>query len=158
MMDENPVFSEGATSDSEKQFKAESAMRSWKFAWARQKVLLFQAHSSAPILEVGAGGAVREVTIEHPKGYGIDGVLPSNDRWLVSFRKDGLSNAGAIDTDPKTKNFVMYEVDPLDGSLRRRIEMADGMFYSSSCEKDGTITAFTIEQEKVNLYSADLGR
>jgi hypothetical protein len=158
MMDEYPVFSEAASSDSEKRFKAETAMRSWKFAWARQKVLLFQAHSSAPILEVGAGGAVREVTIEQPKGYGIDGMLPSNDRWLISFRKNGLTNAGAINTDPKTKNFVMYEVDPLDGSLKRRIEMADGMFYGSSCEKDGMITAFTVEEDKVNLYSADLGR
>jgi hypothetical protein len=158
VLDENPAFSEGTSPDINKQMKAEDIMNLLQFAWARQKVLLFQAHSSAPILEVGAGGAVREVTIDHPKGYGIDGVLSSNDRWLIRFRKDGLSDTGAIDSDPKTKNYVLYEVDPADGSLRRRIEMADGMFYSSSCEKDGTITAFTVEQGKVNLFSADLGR
>ncbi|WP_058186316.1 hypothetical protein [Terracidiphilus gabretensis] len=158
MMDENTVFSEASSGDWKKRNQALGALNSWQFAWARQKVLLFQAHSSAPILEVGAGGAVREVTIEHPKGYGIDSVLPSNDRWLIRFRKDGLSEMGAIDSDPKTKNYVLYEVDSTDGSLKRRIEMADGMFYSSSCEKDGTVTAFTIDQGKVNLFSADLGR
>jgi hypothetical protein len=114
--------------------------------------------SNAAILEVGAGGAVREVTIDHPKGYGMDGVLPSNDRWLIRFRKEGLSETGEINSDPKTKNFVLYEVGPLDGSLRRRIDMADGMLYSSSCEKDGTVTAFAIDQGKVNLLYADLGK
>jgi hypothetical protein len=158
MMDENPVFSEASSGDWKKRNQALGAMNSWQFAWATQKVLLFQAHSSAPILEVGAGGTVREVTIEQPKGYGIDSVLPSNDRWLISFRKDGLSEAGGISADPKTKNFVLYEVDPADGNLKRRIEMADRMLYSSSCEKDGTITTFTIDQGKVNLLSADLGR
>jgi hypothetical protein len=159
MMDENPVFSEASSGDWKKRNRAMGALSSWQFAWARQRVLLFQAHSSAPILEVGAGGAVREVTIEQPKGYGIDSVLPSNDRWLVSFRKDGLSNRGAIDADPKTKNFVLYEVDPADGSLRRRIEIPEEIFYTNvSCEKDGTVTAFTTDQGKVNLFSADLGR
>ncbi len=158
MMDENPVFSEGASSDWKKRNNALGTINSWHFAWARQKVLLFQAHSSAPILEVGAGGMVREVTIEHPKGYGIDGVLPSNDRWLIRFRKDGLSEAGPIDSNPETKNYVLYEVDPFDGSLKRQIEMADGTLYSSSCEKDGTITAFTFDQDKVRLLTAELGR
>jgi hypothetical protein len=158
MMDENPVFSEASSGDWKKRNQAMSTLSSWQFASARQRVLLFQAHSTAPILEVGAGGAVREVTIEHPKGYGIDGVLPSNDRWLIRFRKDGLSETGAISNDPKTKNFVLYEVDPADGSLWRQIEMPEGMFYSSSCEKNGTLTAFTIDQGKVNLLYADLGR
>lgn len=157
-MDDNPVLSEGISPDMKKQMKAEDTMNSWQFAWARQKVLLFQAHSSTPILEVGAGGAVREVTIEHPKGYGIDSVLPSNDRWLIRFRRDGLSGTGAINNDPKTKNYVLYEVDPVDGSLTRRIEITEGSFYSASCEKDGRVTAFTMDQEKINLLSADLGR
>jgi hypothetical protein len=158
MMDENSVFSEASSGDWKKQNLALGALNSWQFTWARQKVLLFQAHSSAPILEVGAGGAMREITIEHPKGYGIDGVLPSNDRWLVRFRKDGLSETRGISTDPKIKDFVLYEVDPVDGSLLRQIEIPDGMFFSSSCEKDGTVTAFTIDQGNVNLLSADLGR
>ena len=158
MMDENPVFSEAASGDWKEKNQALGTLNSWQFAWARQKVLLFQAHSSAPILEVGAGGVVREITIEHPKGYGIDSVLPSNDRWLIRFRKDGLSDTRAISADPKTKNYVLYEIDPVDGSLKRQIEMELWSFYSASCEKDGTVTAFTIDQDKVQLLSADLGR
>jgi hypothetical protein len=158
MMDGNPAFAEGTSPDINKKMNAEDIMNSWQFAWARQKILLFQLHSSAPILEVGAGGAVREVTIEQPKGYEIDGMLPSNDRWLIRFRKDRLSDTETIDSDPKTRNYVIYEIDSADGSLKRRIEIADEMLYSSSCEKDGTITAFTVEQGKVNLFSADLGR
>jgi hypothetical protein len=158
IMEDNRVLSEGASADMKKQMQAEDIMNSWQFAWARQKVLLFQARSSAPILEVGAGGAVREVTIEHPKGYGIDSVLPSNDRWLIRFRKDGLSETGAINSDPKTKNFALYEIDSVDGSLRRQIEISEGSFYSASCEKDGRVTAFTMDQGTVKLLSADLGR
>ena len=157
-MQDNPLLSEGTSPDPNKQVQAANTMNSWQFAVARHKVLLFQLKSNAPILEVGAGGAVREVAIEHPKGYGIDGVLPSNDRWLIRFRKDGLSETGEINSDPKTKNFVLYEIDPVDGSLRRQIEMANGMFFSTACEKDGTVTAFTTDQGKVNLLSADLGR
>ena len=158
VMDENPVFSGGTSSDPAQQVNAESSMTYWKFGLARNKVLLYQVRSNMPILEVGAGGASREVAIDHPKGYTIDSVLPSNDRWLIRFRKDGLSETGGSSTDPKTKNFVLYEVDPADGHLRRQIEMAVGMFYSASCEKDGTITAFSVDQEKVKLLSADLGR
>jgi hypothetical protein len=158
MMDENPAFAEAASGDWRQRNQALSTLSSWQFAWARNKVLLFQAHSSAPILEVGAGGAVREVTIEHPKGYGIDGVLPSNDRWLIRFRKDGLSDTGKISMNPNDKNFVLYEVDPVDGSLRRQIAMEMWNLFSASCEKDGTITAFTTDQGAVNLLTADLGR
>jgi hypothetical protein len=158
MMDENPVFSEGTSPELKKQMQAEDTMNSWQFAWARQKVLLFQTHSSAPILEVGAGGAVREVTVEHPKGYVIDSVLPSNDRWLIRFRKEGLSQTGGTNTDPKANNYVLYEVNPGDGSIRRKLVMGISSFYSASCEKDGTVTAFTMDQEKINLLIADLGR
>jgi len=158
-MDEDPVLAQGqAQEDMVKQSLAESSLSWWLFASARQKTLMYQAHKNVPILEVGAGGVVREVTIEHPKGYAIETILPSNDRWLIRYRKEGLADSGEIDLSPKARNYVLYEVDAADGSLKRRIEIADGQFYSATCEKDGAVTAFTIDQDKINLLSADLGR
>lgn len=155
---DDPVFMGGAGSDISQQVQAASGLNSWKFALAMNKVLLYQLRSNTPILEVGAGGTVREVTIEHPKGYVIEGVLPSNDRWLIRFRKEGVGLRGLANTDPTANIYLLYEVNPGDGSLRRRIAVTAAIFYSASCEKDGKITAFTVEDEKIKLTSTDLGK
>jgi hypothetical protein len=113
----------GQSGDLGKQINAAGSLSWWIFAPARNRVLLYQAHAQSPILEVGAGGAVREVPVQAPKGYVLDGVLSANDRWIMRFRRESLSGSGEIDARPEASNYVLYEVDSSDGSLRRRIDV-----------------------------------
>jgi hypothetical protein len=76
----------------------------------------------------------------------------------MRFRKESLSDAGAIDARPEANNYVLYEVDSSDGSLRRRIEVEGGLLSSLACEQDGVFTAFSVDGEKVTLATADLPR
>ena len=79
-MRDNPELTQGESGEVLNQARAESSLSWWLFAPARHRLLLYQAHSKAPLLEVGAGGVVREVPLEAPKGYVLNAVIPSNDR------------------------------------------------------------------------------
>ena len=146
----------GQSGDSLNEIPAESSLSWWLFAPSRERVLLYQAHSKSPILEVGAGGVVREVPIAFPQGYVLDDVIPANDRWIMRFRKESSSDSSAVDTRPESNTYVLFEVDPADGHLRRQIEVSAGPFYSISCEQDGVFSAFSIDGQKVNLLTANL--
>jgi hypothetical protein len=124
----------------------------------RGKILLYQAHTKLPILEVGAGGVVREVPLEIPKDFVIDTIIPSEDRWIIRVRRENLSDKTEIDARPEAKNYVLYEVDPSDGHLRRELSVSSGPLFSIACEQGGTFTAFGIDGDKVNLFTADLAR
>jgi hypothetical protein len=154
----SPEIVTGQSGDIGKQIRAAGSLSWWIFAPTRNRVLLYQAHSKSPVLEVGAGGAVREVPLHSPKGYVLESVLSANDRWIMRFRKESLSDAGAIDARPEANNYVLYEVDSSDGSLRRRIEVEGGLLSSLACEQDGVFTAFSVDGEKVTLATADLPR
>lgn len=156
-MERDPVLMQGQSADPVKQVNAESSLNWWLFAPVRKGALLYKAHSKSPVLEIGPGGAYREVPIESPLGYVLDGVIPSSDTWVMRFRKEDISTSGSVDASPASKNYVLYEVDPADGHLRRQIDMASGPFYSIACERDGILTAFSITQDKINLLTADLG-
>jgi hypothetical protein len=154
----SPELAAGQSGDSLNQIDAEGSLSWWIFVPARHTVLLYQAHTKSPVLEVGAGGSVREVPIQSPKGYVLDSVIPANDRWVMRFRRENLTDSAEIDPRPETKNYLLYEVDSGDGSLRRRIDLATGPFYSIACEQDGVFTAFSLDGEKVNLQTAELPR
>jgi hypothetical protein len=154
----SPEIVAGQSGDIGKQISAAGSLSWWIFAPTRNRVLLYQAHTKSPVLEVGAGGAVREVPLHFPKGYVLDSVLSANDRWIMRFRKESLTDSGAIDGRPEANNYALYEVDSSDGSLRRRIELDGGLFYSIACEQDGVFTAFSVDGEKVTLATADLPR
>ena len=155
-MQASPELVAGQSGDVSQQVNAESSLSWWLFVPTRHRVLLYQAHTNSPVLELGAGGAVREVPLQSPKGYALDEVVSANDRWIMRFRKTSLSDSGAIDANPETKNFLLYEVDSADGTLRREIDVKGGVFYSIACEQDGVFTAFSVDGEKVNLETADL--
>jgi hypothetical protein len=157
-MANSPELVAGRSGDVSKQVNAATSLNWWIFASARNRILLYQAHTKSPVLEVGAGGAVREVPLKFPKGYVLDGVLSANDRWIMRFRRESLSDSGAIDTRPEANNYLLYEVDPFDGSPRRKIEADGGLFHSIACEQDGVFTAFSVDGEKVTLETADLAR
>ena len=110
------------------------------------------------MLEVGAGGAVREVPVSAPKGYTLHGVVPANDRWLMRFKKDGLDDQGkAVDAHAENGNFVLYELDPNDGSLKRQIDLVTGTDFEISCEVDGSLIGF-LASEKLMRVTAEIGR
>jgi hypothetical protein len=157
-MQESPEFGNAQAGGVAEQVQAESSLSWWTIALARKKILLYQAHSNAPVLEVGAGGALREVPIQFPKGYTLDGIISANDRWIMRFRRESLSDSGQIDARPEANNYVLYEVDSSDGSLKHRIVAETGPFYSIACEQDGVLTAFSIDGDKVKLETADLPR
>ncbi len=159
-MKSDPEIVAGQSGDSSNEIPAESSLSWWLFAPSRGRILLYQAHSESPVLEVGANGVVREVTIASPPGYKLDEVIPANDRWIMRFRKESPSDSGAADARPDAQNdaYVLYEVDPADGHLKRRIEVSTGPFYSISCEQDGIFNAFSIDGQKLNLLTADLPR
>jgi len=154
----SPEIVAGQSGDIGKQINAAGSLSWWIFAPTRKRILLYQAHTKSPVLEVGAGGAVREVPLHSPKGYVLDGVLSANDRWIMRFRRESLSDSGAIDARPEANNYVLYEVDSSDGSLRRKIEVDRGLFHSIACEQDGVFTAFSVDGDKVTLETADLAR
>lgn len=155
---QNPQLKEGTSGDFLKQAKAEGTMSWWQFAPVRKKILLYQMRSHAPVLEVGEGGAVREVPLDAPKGYTLEQVVPANDRWLMEFKRDGLDTEGrAVDAHPESRNFVLYEVDPSDGSLRRQIDLVTGKDFNIACEADGSLIGFSFA-EKLMRVTAEIGR
>jgi len=156
-MEQSPELVAGQSGDIAKQVSAAS-LSWWIFAPTRNRVLLYQAHTRSPVLEVGPGGSVREVPLHFPNGYVLDSVISANDRWIIRFRRESLSDSGAINTRPEANNYVLYEVDPSDGSLRRKIEADGGFLYSLACEQDGVFTAFSVDGEKVTIQTADLPR
>jgi hypothetical protein len=157
-LQDSATLTKGRSGGSLEQTPAESSMSWWLFAPVRDRILLYQAHTALPILEVSSGGGVREVSLKLPKDFVIDTVIPSDDRWIVRVRRANLSEKTEIDARPEARNYVLYEADPADGHLRRELNVSSGPFYSVACEHGGTFTAFAVDGDKVNLLTADLSR
>lgn len=157
-MQDDPVLEQGQGSDPMKRAKAESSLSWWLFGQARGKVLLYKARAHASVLEIGSGGAAREVPVQAPDGYELSSVVPASDRWIMQFRRSGLSDERAVDARPDSGNFVYYEVDPNDGSLKRRIDIPSKDLAGVACEDDGVVRGFTISDGKWLEVTAELPR
>lgn len=159
-MEDDPALRQGESGNMLNGGKAETSLSWWLFAPVRNRIVLYQAHSKSPVLEVGAGGSVREVALDAPDGYVLDDILPANDRWLVQFRKQDLAETGEMDARPQTHNFVLYEADPNDGSLKRRIDLPavdkDHPATFIACEQDGLVNAFISDGGHMLRYTADI--
>ena len=101
---------------------------------------------------------MREVPLEAPRGYTLANVISASDRWIMRYRRDGLSEIGQVDTRPESKNFVLYEVNPSDGTLKSRIDLEGTRHFDIACEQDGALIGFSMEGEKVLRLTADLPR
>ncbi|MGB7986285.1 MAG: hypothetical protein WCF54_14055 [Terracidiphilus sp.] len=129
-----------------------------RFTSYGDKVLFWDAGKKSA-LEIGNGGRVREVPIESPKGYDFDGFIPSNDRWIVQFKRSGLPQTGEIDMRPETQNIVYYEVTASDGTLRRKLNFGSGQNAWTACEYDGVLMGFKIDDKQHLIpVTADLGK
>jgi len=157
-MQDDSVLEQGQSSDPMKRAKAEMSLSWWLFGQARGKILFYKARAHASVLEIGSGGAAREVPVQAPDGYELSSVVPASDRWMMQFRRSGLSDHRAVDARPESGNFVYYEVDPNDGSLKRRIQVPSGPLRQIACESDGVVRAFTISDGKWLELTADLPR
>ena len=76
----------------------------------------------------------------------------------MRYRRDGLPDIGEVDTRPESKNFVLYEVNPSDGTLKSRIDLEGTRHFDVACEHDGALIGFSMEGEKVLRLTADLPR
>jgi hypothetical protein len=157
-MEDTPALREGRSGPDLNRARAESSLSSYYLVRSGQRVLLYRAHSTAPLLEVGAGGFIREVPLSAPEGYELDGLVAGEERWIVRYRRKGISGTGEIDARPSAGNFVLYEVSPRDGSLMRRMDPGTGPLFNIACEQDGVITAFSMNQDKVVKMAADAPR
>jgi hypothetical protein len=155
---DSPDLTQGQTGSDVSSALAATSLSSWLFAPSRSRILLYQAHSGSPILEVGAGGATREVPLQAPRGYELDGIVPANDRWVVRYRRKSGSSSGRMQAQLGSGDYALYEVLPGDGSLRARIDPGDGPIHNISCEQDGVFTAFSMDKDKVVRTTAELGR
>jgi hypothetical protein len=156
-MSSTPQLQQGLSGDMLKRVMAQSSMSWWNFAQVRHRILIYQMRTRLPVLEVGPGGIVREVPLRVPQGYELNGVVSANDRWLMQYRKEGMPDDGAVDARPETKNFVLYEVDPNDGSLKRQIDLVTGRHFDIACEQDGVLIGFSMD-EKFLRITAEIGR
>lgn len=156
-MEDDPQLRMGESGGDLNRAHAETSLSWWLFASVRQHVVLYIAHANAPFLEVGSGGAVREVPVERPEGYLVDGMVSSNDRWIVRFRKEHLSDNTQIDRRPESQNYVIYELNPGDGTLKARIDSTSSPGFGLACEKDGVLTGLsTTPDSKYLLMTAQL--
>ena len=161
-MAEDPAVLQGETGGVMEASKAQLRVSWWQFGTARDRVLLYSARSGSPVLEVGAGGSVREVPVQTPPGHQIERIIPANDRWLFVFRKDGLPDHAPVDARPQSHNFVMYELDPNDGSLRRRIDLPplddQHPVANIACVQDGTAISVLSDGKQMIRFTADMPR
>ena len=140
---------------------AETIVTRWYFAPARHKVLLYATNIDAPVLEIGPDGVTREVSIAVPKGFFLDGIIPSDDRWIVRFarRKSPKPGEFSIKWSSAAGDYALYEVDFNDGSLRRELSMASIPGFGVACEEHGALTGFSFMRDsKFILFTADLPR
>ena len=133
---------------------------SWRFAHARGGVLLYEPDSKAPVLEIGPGGARREVPLSLPKGYYLDAFMSSSDRWIVRLGENGPDKLarGAAGTSYNKRE--LFELNPSDGSPKYRIGLGNEIQvgpYTIACEQDGKFLAFKTDKDsKFILLNADI--
>jgi hypothetical protein len=151
---DDPKLNQGELGGSTEAVTASGSLSAWQFASARHRVILYKPHSSAPVLEVGSGGAVREVPLAAPPGYELDGVVSGTDRWIMRFRRSGLSDSQVSDASTASGNFLLYETNPLDGSLKTRLSLKSGSVFSLACEADGVVSSFLVDGSAKFLVSS----
>jgi hypothetical protein len=139
-----------------------SGFGSWKLAHARGKVLLYEPDSKAPVLEIGPGGARREVPLTLPKGWYLEAFMPSSDRWIARLAAEGPDKPARGSSGENSNKRQLFEFNPSDGSPLYRIDLGNETEvgpYIVACEQDGTFLAFKTDKDsKFTLLSADIAR
>lgn len=96
---------------------------------SEHSILIVQNNTTFPLLEVNEGGAIRAIRVDLPQGLQIRNVIPSDHSMYVIGGPQGPrpTSAGTI-----------FEINPGDGAVLRRIELKDGRDSSDvACVHDG---------------------
>jgi hypothetical protein len=144
MMDD-PEVRAGETGNGSEAVVASASLSHWQFAAAGRRVVLYRPHAKGDLLELGSGGAVRYVPLAAPDGYELDGFVASADRWIVRYRRSGISDAREIDARPDAGNYLLLQVNRLDGNPETRLVMKSGSPFNLACEADGKLTSFSLD-------------
>lgn len=115
-----------------------SLMGSLLFASYGSDVLAWRAGTNAPILEIQPGGSIQELKVAAPKGYVLADMVSSNDRMVAHFQPNNLDLTKA----QNVAEYRYYEVNPDDGTLMVRLEIAGGEAGSIACEHGGGYVSF----------------
>lgn len=114
------------------------------FTAYKDDILVWRARSSDPILDVGPGGRVREVTLQVPPGLVFEDMLASTDRWVAHFRSSAAKENSALNQS----DYFYYEVRPEDGTLSSKLLQTGVIPLSLACEGGGNYEAFTRDKDK----------
>ena len=63
-----------------------------------------------------------------------------------------------IGARPEAKNFIFYEVNPSDGSLKSQIDLVTDRRFEIACKQDSSLIGFAMESDKLLRISADQPR
>ena len=117
-----------------------------------QDILVWRGGSNDPVLEVGSGGAVREVPLQVPSGFVFVEMVPANDRWVAHFRIQGAAENSAF----SQKTYSYSELRPQDGSVSSRLVIPPDDPQFLACEKDGNYIAYKLDKDnKLMMLSAN---
>jgi hypothetical protein len=143
---DNPVGSVAAAR------AARSLMGSIVFTSFGQDVLVWRRNSGDPILDVGPGGAVREVPLKLPTAFLLVDMVPANDRWVVHLRRQEATENHAFDS----KSYAYFELRPEDASVSSRLLIPDGVPQFLACENDGHCLTYRASSDnKIVLFESD---
>jgi hypothetical protein len=123
------------------------------FVGYKDGVLAWRSGTDDPVLEIRADGASREVSVAFPSGEVLADMLPSDDRWVIHVHSAAQADNVAHDLS----SYTYYEVSPLDGSLLRKLTIANPRIGSMACKSRGTYIAFSMDKDKklIELVAAD---
>jgi hypothetical protein len=102
---------------------------------------------SGPVLEVRDGGAIREVQIHVQPDQTIDSIMTTKDRWYVRINGpsvDTEETSGADTADPES---LLYEINPNDGKVLRRIDTGKVPPTSIACVIDQQFIAIRYDKD-----------
>lgn len=152
-IENSPALQAAQDADPRALIQAAGSLTEWKFAQAKHKIFLYQSQQSAPLWEADSAGNLREIPLQYPDGFQLYNLIPSSDHLFVSLVRAPSSSNGAS-AQPLAPS--LFELNPTDGSLIRQISSTSTLLSAIACEHDGVFRAFSVDQAKVSLRTADL--
>lgn len=113
--------------------------------------IIFVATGSPEVLEISPGGGLRTVRLKLPADLSIDSLIPSSGYWYARIRASETSTKSAEETASTFKlriQPVVYELDPANGQVVRRIDTSSVPPPTIACVYDDRFVAFRWDKGK----------
>jgi hypothetical protein len=144
---EEPTQKQAQNGGDLERMKASTDISFWRFVSSMKKVLLYRPNSDEPVLEVSSGGATREVHIETPVGFELDGLVPSADTWIARFRRKGLADSDLAKPSSEGDDYLLFKLNPADGSLVAKLNYTGTSIFGIACEAAGLVSSFSVDAD-----------